>query len=186
MCATEIVPTSVPRRNGFTPNGGDLRCRRGPSPGSAPERNGPGSPTPSRPALREHLAPGTPSSPAATSNGSGGQASRPPTSSPPPSCRPSAGRNRRGYAENAAGGETKLLQPAPETPPGQLGSLGAGGATHTEVASRPLGISPDVEPDAQPATQDQRRVRRRVDILADVDRANPFTPSPDGTAATWC
>ena len=40
--------------------------------------------------------------------------------------------------------------------------------------------SPDVEPDAQPATRGQRRVGRRVDILADVDRANPFTPPPGG------
>ena len=40
--------------------------------------------------------------------------------------------------------------------------------------------SPDVEPDAQPATRGQRRVGRRVDILADIDRAKPFTPPLGG------
>ena len=72
----------------------------------------------------------------------------------------------------------------PEPPPGQLGSLGAGGATHTQLGLKAT-ASPDVEPDAQPATQGQRRVGRRVDILADVDRANPFTPPPGGPFSVW-
>ena len=56
----------------------------------------------------------------------------------------------------------------------------AGGHTPGTAAA-----GPDVEPDAQPAERGRRRVGRQVDIRADVVRANPFTPPPDGTAGRW-
>ncbi len=45
--------------------------------------------------------------------------------------------------------------------------------------------APGVEPDAQPARRGQRRVTRRVDVLADVARANPFTPPAGGRLSAW-
>ena len=64
-------------------------------------------------------------------------------------------------------------------------AVAAGG--ETEASSRPglAAAGPDVEPDAQPARRGHRHVGRRVDGPADVARANPSTPPPDGTATTW-
>ena len=182
MCARNRPNFNTESR--LTPNGGGAAGER---PGSALERNAPGSPRASRPALRRFFAPGTPASAAAAPGGSGG------LPADVAELAATLGRPRRDAAgvagevvaaAAAAGGETEASS-----------GLGTAARSARVVGGRwrdahPTGLkatraSPDVEPDAQPATQDQRRVRRRVDILADVDRANPFTPPPAGTAATW-
>ena len=143
--------------------------------GSGLTPNGGGSPRASRPALRGFFAPGTPASAAAAPGGSGGQAadvdelaatlSRP---------RRAAGGVAVGVASAApaAGLETEAARSA-RVVGGRWRDAHPTGLKATRA-------SPDVEPDAQPATRGQRRVGRQVDILADVDRANPFTPPSGG------
>ena len=57
----------------------------------------------------------------------------------------------------------------------------------TEASSRPgiAAAGPDVKPTTQPARRGHRRVERRIEVLGDVARANPCTPSPAGPAAAW-
>ena len=151
--------------NGLTPNGGRPA---GAPPGSAPERNAPGSPRASAAAE----APG----------GSGGQAAD------VDELAATLGRPRRAAGGAAVGVASAAPAAGLET---EASSRPGTAARSARVVggrwrdAHPTGLkatraSPDVEPDAQPATQGQRRVARRVDILADVARANPFTPPPGG------
>ena len=137
--------------NGLTPNGGRPA---GAPPGSAPERNAPGSPRASAAAE----APG----------GSGGQAAD------VDELAATLGRPRR-----AAGLETEASS-RPGTAARSARVVGGQWPEAHPTGLKATRASPDIEPDAQPATQGQRRVARRVDILADVARANPFTPPPGG------
>ena len=131
---------------------------RGPAgerPGSAPERNAAGSPRALRAGVRRFFAPGTPTSAAAETGRSGGLPA-------------------------AAGVLAALLdRPVAAAPP----AVGV----ETEASSQPetFAASRGVEPAAQPVRLSPRRVGRRVDVPADVARANPSTPPPAGTAATW-
>ena len=59
----------------------------------------------------------------------------------------------------------------------------AAGVEVVEVAAATRAAG--VEPDAQPARRGHRRVTRRVDVLADVARANPFTPPAGGPSSAW-
>ena len=140
--------------SGLTPNGGGAD---GVSPGSAPKGNVPRSPRASRPAIRGVFAPGTPASAAAAPGGSGG---------PPADVDELAA--TLGRPSRAAGVAEPSRSPAATPAAG----------VETEALSRPgtAAAGPGVEPDAQPARRGQRRVTRRVDVLADVARANPFTP----------
>ena len=159
MCAGNRPKFNTESR--LTPNGGGPAGER---PGSAPERTAARPPRVSRSALRRIFAPGTPAAAAADPGGSGG---------PPAAIELVAplGRPRR-----AAGVMAVELAAA---------AVAAGG--ETEASSRPglAAAGPDVEPDAQPARRGHRHVGRRVDGPADVARANPSTPPPDGTATTW-
>ena len=69
----------------------------------------------------------------------------------------------------------------------ELAAVAPAGGGEPEASSRAgtAAAGPDAEPDAQPARRSHRRVTRLVDIPADVTRANPVTPPPAGTAATW-
>ena len=71
----------------------------------------------------------------------------------------------------------------------ELAAAAPAAVVETEGSSRPGTIAaagPAVELDTQPARRGYRRVVQRVDVPTDVDCANPFTPPPAGTAATWC
>ena len=148
--------------SGLTPNGGGAG---GVSPGSAPKGNAPRSPRASRPALRGFFAPGTPASAAAAPGGSGG---------PPADVDELAA--TLGRPSRAAGVEVV----AAATP---------AAGVEPEALSRPgtAAAGPVVEPDAQPARLARRghRRTRRVDVLADVARANPFTPPAGGPLSAW-
>ena len=165
--------------NGLTPNGGRPA---GAPPGSAPERNAPGSPRASRPSLRGFFAPGTSASAAAAPGGSGGQAAD------VDELAATLGRPRRdaggvavgvASAAPAAGLETEASS-RPGTAARSARVVGGQWPEAHPTGLKATRASPDVEPDAQPATRGQRRVGRQVDILADVARANPFTPPPGG------
>ena len=165
--------------SGLTPNG---RGAGGVSPGSAPKGNAPRSPRASRPALRGLFAPGTPASAAAAPDGSGGPAAD------GDELAATLGRPRRAAggvavgvasAAPAAGLETEASS-RPGTAARSARVVGGRWRDAHPTGLKATRASPDVEPDAQPATRGQRRVGRRVDILADVDRANPFTPPPGG------
>ena len=165
--------------SGLTPNGGRPA---GAPPGSAPEKNAPGSPRASRPALRGFFAPGTPASAAAAPGGSGG----PPADVDELAAtlgRPSrdAGGVAVGVAAAApaAGLETEASS-RPGTAARSARLVGGRWRDAHPTGPKATRASLDVEPDAQPATRGQRRVGRRVDVLVDVDRANPFTPPPAG------
>ena len=116
----------------------------------------------SRPAIRGVFAPGTPASAAAATGGSGG---------PPADVDELAA--TLGRPSRDAGVAVTAATPA------------AGG--EPEALSRPgtAAAGPGVEPDAQPARRGRRRVTRRVDVLADVARANPFTPPAGGRLSAW-
>ena len=118
----------------------------------------------SRPALRGFFAPGTPASAAAAPGGSGG---------PPADVDELAA--TLGRPSRAAGVE--VVEVAAATP---------AAGVETEALSRPgtAAPGPGVEPDAQPARRGYRRTRR-VDVLADVARANPFTPPAGGPLSAW-
>ena len=60
-------------------------------------------------------------------------------------------------------------------------------AAGVEASGRPgtAAAGPGLEPAAQPPRRGDRRASRWVDVPADTARANPFTPPPDGPAATW-
>ena len=145
----------------LTPNGGGPEGER---PGSAPERNETGPPRASRPVLRRLFAPGTPAS-VAGPTGSGG---------PPADVDELVTtRGRRGRAVGVMAVEVAAAWPVVGV--GSEASSGRG----TAVAGRGL------EPGAHPARRGHRRVGQRVDVPADVARANPSTPPPDGPAAPW-
>ena len=148
--------------SGLTPNGGGAG---GVSPGSAPKGNAPRSPRVSRPVLRGSFAPGTPASAAAAPGGSGG---------PPADVDELAA--TLGRPSRDAG--VVVVEVAAATP---------AAGVETEALSRPgtAAPGPGVEPDAQSARRGQRRVTRRVDALADIARANPFTPPPGGPLSAW-
>ena len=164
--------------SGLTQNG---RGSAGERPGSARERNAAGSPRASRPALRGFFAPGTPASSAAAPGGSGCLPADIAALAAPP-----------GRPSRAAGEAVEVTSAAPAAGVETEASSRPGTAARSArvVGGRwrdahPTGLkatrtSPDVEPDAQPAPRSQRRVGRRVDILADVARANPFTPPSGG------
>ena len=148
----------------------------GVSPGSAPKGNAPRSPRASRPAIRGVFAPGTPAAAAAAPGGSGG------LPADIDELAATLGRPSRAAGEAvevAAAAPAAGLEPRPQPARNRRQvSSGRGGRWRD---AHPTGLkatrtSPDVEPDAQPAPRGQRRVGRRVDILADVARANPFTP----------
>ena len=164
--------------SGLTPNGGGPG---GVPPGSAPERNAPGSPRASRPSLRGFFAPGTPASAAAAPGGSGGQAADVDELAATGRPRRDAGGVAVGVASAApaAGLETEASS-RPGTAARSARVVGGRWRDAHPTGLKATRASPDVEPDAQPPTRGQRRVGRRVDILADVDRANPFTPPPGG------
>ena len=146
----------------LTPNGGGPAGER---PGSAPKGIETGPPGVSRRVLRGFFAPGTAVSAAAAAGGSGGL--------------PAAVDElvaTLGRPSRAAG--VMALEVAAASPASSVESE-ASSARGTAAAGH------DVEPDAQPARRGRRRVGRQVGIQADVARANPFTPPPDGTAATW-
>ena len=125
-------------------------------PGSAPARRAAELAGASRPPLLHLFAPGTAAS---APGGSGGLPADIAALAAPPGC-PS-------YAAGDAGA-----------------AAAATGGVETEATRRPgVAAGPDVEPDAQPARRGHRRVRRQV-VLADVARANPFTPPAGGMAAT--
>ena len=68
----------------------------------------------------------------------------------------------------------------------ELAAAAHAAGVDTEASSRPgTAAGPDVGPAAQPARPGHGRVVQRVDAPADVARANPSTPPPAGTAATW-
>ena len=149
--------------SGLTPNGGGPAGER---PGSVPARTAARPPRASRAGVRRFFAPGTVASAAAEPGGSGG---------PPADVDELvATLGRPGRA--AAGVAVELAAAAPAD------------VVETEASSRPgtAAAGPDVEPDAQPAKRGRRRVGRQVDVLTTVARANPSTPPPAGTAATWC
>ena len=146
----------------LTPNGGGPAGKR---PGSAPEGTARRPPRSSTAALRRFFALGTPASAAAAPAGSGGLPA-------------------------AAAGELAALLDRPGRAGGgvavELAAAAPAAGVDTEASNRPgTAARRDVEPDAQPAGRGHRRARRRVDVPADVARANPFTPPPAGTAATW-
>ena len=144
--------------SGLTPNGGGPAGER---PGSAPARTAARPPGALRTALRRFFAPGTPAPAAADPDGSGG---------PPADVDELAAPIvRPGRAAGVEAVEVAAASPA------------AGVETET---SGTVAACPAVEPDAQPARRGHRRAGRRVDVPADVVRANPSTPPPDGTAAT--
>ena len=122
------------------------------------------------PSLRGFFAPGTPASAAAAPGGSGGPAAD------FDELAATLGRPRRD-AGGVAVGVAAAARPGTAARSARV----AGGRWRD---AHPTGLkataSPDVEPDAQPATRGQRRVGRRVDFLADINRANPFTPPPGG------
>ena len=70
-------------------------------------------------------------------------------------------------------------------PPADVDELAAPFGRPTRAVGDVAAAGPDIEPNAQPAGRVHRRVTRRVDVPADTARANPFTPPPDGPAATW-
>ena len=111
------------------------------------------------------FAPGTPASAAAVSGGSGGL--------PAAVAEPAATLGHPSCSAGAAAVEVAASAPA--------------AAVEPEASSRPgtAAAGPDVGPDAHPAKRGYRRVVQRVDVLAAVARANPSTPPPAGTAATW-
>ena len=109
----------------------------------------------SRPALRGVFAPGTPASAAAAPGGSGG---------PPADVDEFAATLGRPSRDASV----EVVEVAAATPAAGTAAPG-----------------PGVEPDAQPARRGHRRVTGRVDVLADVARANPFTPPAGGRLSAW-
>ena len=108
--------------------------------------------------------PGTPAAAAAAPGGSGGPAAE------VDALAATFGRLRRDAGVVAVG----------------LAAAAPAAGLETEASSRPgTAAGADVEPDTQPARRGHRRVGRRVDILADVARANPFTPPPGGPFSVW-
>ena len=159
-----MCPINRPKFNtgsGLTPNSWGPAGER---PGSAPQGIETGPPRVSRRALRELFAPGTATSAAPASGGSGGL----------PGDVDAATLGRPG---RAAGAEAVEVVEVVATAP----------AAGVEVSGRPgtAAAGPGLEPAAQPPRRGHRRASRWVDVPADTARANPFTPPPDGPAATW-
>ena len=145
----------------LTPNRGRSAGERS---GSAPKETARKPPRASRPALRRFFAPGIPAAAEAAPGGSGG---------PPGDVDELAttlGRPSRGAGVVAV----------------ELAAVAPAGGAEMEASSRPgTAAGPAIEPVAQPAKRGHSRVGRWVDVPANAARANPSTPPPDGTAATW-
>ena len=143
----------------LTPNGGGPAAER---PGSAPERNETGPPGASRSALRTFFAPGTAAA-AETAPGGSGCLPADVDELAAPIVRPG----------RVAGVEAEVTPAAPAA------------GVETEASSRPGTVAAGlaIEPAAQPVRRGHRRVVQWVDVPVAVARANPSTPTPDGTAA---
>ena len=135
----------------MTPNGGGAG---GVPPGSAPERNAPGSPRASRPALRGFFAPGTPASAPAAPGGSGGHAAD------VDELAATLGRPRRDAGGVAVGVAAAAAAPAAGLETEASSRPGTAARSARVVGGRwrnahPTGLKPtraslDVEPDAIP------------------------------------